>query len=268
MNRLGQSYYKRACLAARQTRLQPVTAVEHRYLPWQLPLRIAPKPNLVQWWAALLLVLLLHVLIWWLATSLPTAKLPVRPDQPVNIEIIAAVEPPKIPPVVEKPLQIPAKVPQPMAPTAQSNPPIQKKPQAVQPSQAAKQPVASVAVEAAATNPAAAPVVSLPAEAVKSAATADHKTTLAKGYAGYLGNPQAVYPDLAMERGWEGSVVLRVKVAANGKPDSISIKNSSGRKVLDLAAQRAVQGWRFAPATRGEVAVEGWVDVPIHFRLP
>ncbi len=36
--------------------------------------------------------------------------------------------------------------------------------------------------------------------------------TEAKGYAGYLSNPAPEYPEQALERGWEGSVILRVKV--------------------------------------------------------
>jgi protein TonB len=36
---------------------------------------------------------------------------------------------------------------------------------------------------------------------------------------------------------------------------------------LDDAALAAVQNWRFVPAKRGSVAVEGWVNVPIEFKL-
>lgn len=53
--------------------------------------------------------------------------------------------------------------------------------------------------------------------------------TEAKGYAGYLSNPAPEYPEQALERGWEGSVILRVKVLANGSPDTVSVKQSSGK---------------------------------------
>jgi protein TonB len=37
--------------------------------------------------------------------------------------------------------------------------------------------------------------------------------------------------------------------------------------VLDEAAIEAVKGWSFVPATQGGVAVAGWVNVPLVFRL-
>ncbi len=92
--------------------------------------------------------------------------------------------------------------------------------------------------------------------------------TEAKGYAGYLSNPAPEYPEQALERGWEGSVILRVKVLANGSPDTVSVKQSSGKKLLDSAAVRTVKQWKFSPALKGKTPVEGWVDVPIHYQLP
>ncbi|ESK54033.1 TonB family protein [Acinetobacter tjernbergiae] len=84
----------------------------------------------------------------------------------------------------------------------------------------------------------------------------------------YLSNPAPEYPEQALERGWEGSVILRVKVLANGSPDTVSVKQSSGKKLLDSAAVRTVKQWKFSPALKGKTPVEGWVDVPIHYQLP
>lgn len=43
--------------------------------------------------------------------------------------------------------------------------------------------------------------------------------------------------------------------------------SSSGRRMLDTAAVAAVKRWTFVPAKRGDEAVDGWVNVPIDFKL-
>ncbi|WP_447590864.1 energy transducer TonB [Aquipseudomonas campi] len=85
--------------------------------------------------------------------------------------------------------------------------------------------------------------------------------------AAYLKNPAPEYPSLAQRRGWEGTVLLRVRVLASGKPAEIQVQKSSGRDLLDQAAIRAVKRWSFVPAKRGDQAQEGWVTVPLDFRL-
>lgn len=85
--------------------------------------------------------------------------------------------------------------------------------------------------------------------------------------AGYLKNPAPEYPSLAQRRGWEGSVLLRVHVLANGRPSEIQVQTSSGREALDKAALQAVRQWSFVPAKRGDEPQDGWVSVPIDFKL-
>ncbi|MCR5895761.1 energy transducer TonB, partial [Burkholderia sp. HAN2018] len=87
------------------------------------------------------------------------------------------------------------------------------------------------------------------------------------GDAAYLRNPAPDYPAFAQEQGWEGRVVLRVHVLANGTPDAVDVRTSSGRRMLDNAAVAAVKRWTFVPAKRGDEAVDGWVNVPIDFKL-
>jgi protein TonB len=89
----------------------------------------------------------------------------------------------------------------------------------------------------------------------------------AKEGANYLKNPRPAYPRLALREGWQGTVLLRVRVLPSGRPEAITIQHSSGRGVLDDAAIAAVQAWAFAPATQGGAPVAGWVNVPIEFRL-
>jgi protein TonB len=85
--------------------------------------------------------------------------------------------------------------------------------------------------------------------------------------ANYLKNPRPAYPELAQRRGWEGEVLLRVRVSPDGRPITISVQKSSGRDLLDTAAIEAVRGWSFVPAHLGSQAVAGWVTVPIVFHL-
>ncbi|RYZ90178.1 MAG: energy transducer TonB [Moraxellaceae bacterium] len=93
------------------------------------------------------------------------------------------------------------------------------------------------------------------------------KATGPSADAGYLNNPAPTYPELAQERGWEGSVLLTVVVLPTGKPKTVEVKQSSGRKVLDDAAVATVKNWSFVPAKLGSETIEASVEVPIDFRL-
>lgn len=85
--------------------------------------------------------------------------------------------------------------------------------------------------------------------------------------ADYLQNPKPAYPHISKRLGEEGKVLLRVFVTADGSPEKIELRTSSGFHRLDHAAQAAVSRWRFVPAKRGEQAVTAWVVVPIVFSL-
>jgi periplasmic protein TonB len=88
-----------------------------------------------------------------------------------------------------------------------------------------------------------------------------------RGYAGYLRNPAPDYPLAAQKRGLEGKVTLKVHVLASGQPESVAVATSSGHQILDDAAIKAVQQWAFAPARRGQTPIDGWVHVPLNFRI-
>jgi len=83
----------------------------------------------------------------------------------------------------------------------------------------------------------------------------------------YGHTPRPPYPTRAIMRGYEGSVLLNVHVLPNGEPGEVTVFKSSGHKILDNAALKAVKKWRFVPAQRGFKAVSSWVKVPIEFRL-
>jgi len=80
-------------------------------------------------------------------------------------------------------------------------------------------------------------------------------------------NTPPSYPDLARRNGWEGRVMIRVDVSAEGRPLSTTIAQSSGFGVLDQAALRAVKSWRFQPRTIDGTPTSGTVEVPVNFSL-
>lgn len=227
--------------------------------------RLAPqagKPVLGRREAILLGVfaLTLHVAaISWLA-SRPEPVLPEVPVQipPMTIEFTSAAPPVVEPPPPEViPEPEPVVEPLPVVEELAVKPPPKPKPKPQPPKQEAKP--APKPVEAPPPPPAPAPVAEAPpAPPVEIPPSAS---------AGYLKNPAPEYPSLAQRRGWEGTVLLRVHVLANGKPSDIQIQRSSGRDVLDESAIRAVKRWSFVPAKRGDEAIAGWVSVPLEFRL-
>jgi len=83
----------------------------------------------------------------------------------------------------------------------------------------------------------------------------------------YAINPKPVYPSLAIRRNYEGTVTLLVEVLADGSVREIEIFESSGHKMLDRSALKAVRKWRFRPGTKGGKPVTMKVKVPVVFRL-
>jgi TonB family protein len=86
-------------------------------------------------------------------------------------------------------------------------------------------------------------------------------------YPRYVENPKPVYPLEAREKGYQGEVLLRVEILANGRVGQVEVKKSSGYEVLDQSALVAVKKWKFIPARKGEVAIPFWVNIPIKFQL-
>lgn len=85
--------------------------------------------------------------------------------------------------------------------------------------------------------------------------------------ANYGTNPKPKYPTIARSRGWQGKVLLRVRVTAEGLSEEVSVQRSSGHEILDESAIAAVEKWKFIPARRGNTAVACSVIVPIIFTL-
>jgi TonB family protein len=80
-------------------------------------------------------------------------------------------------------------------------------------------------------------------------------------------NPLPKYPLLAREKGYEGTVYLRVLVRADGRVERLTVDRSSGYDVLDRAAVDSVKEWAFFPAKKGGKSVQSWVLLPVKFAL-
>lgn len=80
-------------------------------------------------------------------------------------------------------------------------------------------------------------------------------------------NPPPPYPPLLRQQGISGVVTLRVLVSISGRPQEVTIHNSSGYRLMDDAAVRAVKRWRFIPALNNGQPEPGWVEFPIRFSL-
>lgn len=75
------------------------------------------------------------------------------------------------------------------------------------------------------------------------------------------------YSALAIRKHMHGDVVLKVLVGADGSPLRVEIQRSSRFRELDQSAKQAVAKWKFNPQIENGIAVQGWVLVPISFKL-
>ncbi len=212
------------------------------------------------------LVCLLHLWggIWLLSPNEPT----IIPAKPLMMEVSmitmsapkpsVAPQPPAPPQPVKKPEQIKPQV----KPIPKKLPPIvQKAPDAAPAEKFVEQqsaaPISTSASSAStASTSKAEPATSNP-----------EPFTEANFRANYASNPKPDYPAIAKSRDWQGKVMLRVQVSADGLSESVRVEKSSGHDMLDDCAVEAVKRWRFIPAKRGETPVASSVLVPINFSL-
>jgi TonB family protein len=82
-----------------------------------------------------------------------------------------------------------------------------------------------------------------------------------------LKTERPLYPRMAREQGWQGKVVLRTQITADGIVKNATVQESSGFSLLDESAVQSVKSWLFEPAKNGEFAIPSTVDLPIRFDL-
>ncbi|TKY82549.1 energy transducer TonB [Pectobacterium polonicum] len=258
-----------------QANTQRVSGAVQLRLP-QLNTTVSSRPER---WLAVVATLLLHaaVLALFNSASTPPVTVPARP-QPVSVELVSTVTEPvvqEVVPVAEpetptpQPLEEPT-ITEPLVDESALLPPApekkvpEKKPEPVpkktpvKKSAPAPKPTPQPQTETASTV---APTTPAPVQPV------DAPLTPPLANADYLHNPSPSYPDVAISRGYEGTVLLNVQVRADGKVQTIRIHQSSGYPSLDEAARDTVVRWSFVPARRGNQPVSGWVVVPVDFSL-
>ena len=87
-----------------------------------------------------------------------------------------------------------------------------------------------------------------------------------------IGGLQAVqkrlrYPKDAKEQGLVGTVVINVLIDKNGRVQETEIMESFENEDCNKAAERAVRNTRWQAAKVGRKSVEGWVTIPVEFKL-
>ena len=88
----------------------------------------------------------------------------------------------------------------------------------------------------------------------------------ARPIGGYQVKPR--YPESARRRGIEGTVLLKMRITAQGRVEDVQVVRSAGYPELDESAIEAVRRWRFEPARRnGAPVAEDAVLLPVVFQL-
>lgn len=222
------------------------------------PVARRPSPVLV---SALLFSLTVHAAVGSLLLN-GWQRLPVEPPQPLTVALEAAM-----PPAIKSP-----------SPRAAHNHPQHAASRSVAPAPPLHHASVSSLLTAERAEPAptfvapapensAAPAIVAKAPAAMNAPDRADAIEPPHFNVAYLSNPLPDYPPLARKLGLEGLVVLRVQVGVAGAPEQVAVAQTSGALVLDEAALKAVQGWKFVPARRGDTPVAHAVDVPIRFQL-
>jgi len=231
--------------------------------------------NFIKPLLALLLVLALHALVLWQVMQYTPEKRLVEPPKPIMVSLITPPKPPvKAPillPVAKKTL------------VKKTEPKIVAKPKrkrAKKAKQKLAKKVAARSQQSTTSTPTKIATSSSHSYQVgqnsnksgqenqaSSRRQAGGATTTPSYNAAYLHNPRPPYPRISRRRGEQGQVFLQVKVTKNGRATSVMIKRSSGSSRLDKAARQTVNKWRFIPAKKNGNPVNGWVIVPIVFKL-
>jgi periplasmic protein TonB len=198
---------------------------------------------------------------------------PLTPPKPVETPMPAMTPPPVEPKVEETPLPPPpppiAQEPAP-APAAPVAPAVPTVPRVTAPMDA---PVTTATDGVPLSGPVGPPSPAPTRSASPSALSGPSVAALPPGgvtqtavpRGGYQVRPS--YPHNARRLGIQGTTLLSVFVAADGRVADVVVKQSAGHPDLDQAAADAVKRWRFDPARRGSEAVAMWVLLPVEFRL-
>ncbi|PKM09927.1 MAG: energy transducer TonB [Gammaproteobacteria bacterium HGW-Gammaproteobacteria-10] len=215
--------------------------------------------------SAVMVAALLHggLLFWYVSRPAPLPFSAAAPLPMISMELSA---PPS--PVVNQPIAPPQPA-KPVVPPKLDKPKVKPKPKPKPSERLVKQVDERKTVQEPEPATPAQPTAAAPQALNHNALAAPRNDTYvpADSNAAYLNNPKPKYPMIARQRHWQGMVLLRVYVGADGKALQVNIQRSSNHDTLDESALEAVKQWRFVPAKRGDSAEASWVTVPIVFEL-
>jgi len=78
---------------------------------------------------------------------------------------------------------------------------------------------------------------------------------------------QPVFPPDEQRAGRGGRVVVRVLVGVDGRVKDITRVSATSDSFFEVTRKRALDKWRFKPATRDSIPVEAWREVAVSFVL-
>jgi protein TonB len=193
------------------------------------------------------------------AIAIGVSARPPAPFQPSEQAVSVVFEAGEQPEAAPTPVPIQDATPktnEPAAPKAQALPPPPR-----------RRPATANPRRSAPSEPSGAPEIAAPPATMEESQLAAFPVVPPRPVSGLAGNREPDYPPAALRRRLQGTVVLRVDVTADGAPQTLAVRTSSGHAVLDEAALAAVRLWRFHPATRGGVPIAAPAEVPIRFSL-
>ncbi|MYA34624.1 MAG: energy transducer TonB [Gemmatimonadales bacterium] len=80
--------------------------------------------------------------------------------------------------------------------------------------------------------------------------------------------PAFPYPAAALEERVGGEILLRIRITAAGRVDSVAVATSSGHAVLDSAAAEGARHLRYRPARHGGAPTAIWATLPVSYPAP
>ena len=75
------------------------------------------------------------------------------------------------------------------------------------------------------------------------------------------------YPHWARERNWQGELILAIEIREDGTVGRWKIMRSTGYELLNRAAIRAIQKWRFEPARQKGKPIASCIQIPVQFKI-
>lgn len=203
-------------------------------------------------------VVLFHIAALW---ALQTGLIRRAAEVVVPVEILSQFVDPPTP--IEPPPPPPAAPPPPEPPKQVTPPAPAPKPRPLPVKVAKPSPQAPVAAPEPPPAPPAPPAPPPPAPPAPPAPSVQLPSTNAD----YAKSCGPVYPAISKRLGEQGRVVVKVLVSADGQPQKVDIRTSSGFERLDEAARDAMLRCRFVPGKVNGVAQSMAYDAPINFVL-